>query len=53
MSLQLTINTEETIITYDDTKSQPSTYPILSNANPARGHKGVGRSTGHIMVTSR
>ena len=25
----------------------------LSNANPARGHKEVRRSTGHIMVTTR
>ncbi|CAM9918724.1 unnamed protein product [Ascophyllum nodosum] len=25
----------------------------LSNANPARGHKEVRRSTGHIMVTAR
>ena len=25
----------------------------LGNANPARGHKEVRRSTGHIMVTTR
>ena len=25
----------------------------LSNANPARGHKEVPRSTGHIVVTAR
>ena len=25
----------------------------LSNANPARGHKEVLRSTGHLMVTTR
>ena len=25
----------------------------MSKANPARGHKGVRRSTGHIMMTTR
>ena len=29
-----------------------TTSDDLSNGNPARGHKEVGRSTGHIMVTN-
>ena len=39
--------TEETTVT------QQVSHIDLSNANPACGHKDVGRSTGHIMVTTR
>ena len=44
---RIVLATEETTVT-----QQVSHRIDLSNANPARGHKQVRRSTGHIMVTT-
>ena len=45
---RVVLATEETTVT-----QQVSHRHLLSNANPACGHKEVRRSTGHIMVTTR
>ena len=39
------------VATEEATVTQTISYVDLSNANPARGHKEVRRSTGHIMRT--
>ena len=44
---RIVLATEETTVT------QQVSHRPLSNANPACSHKGVLRSTGHIMVTTR
>ena len=43
---RIVLATEETMVT------QEVSHRDLSNTNPARGHKEVRWSTGHIMVTA-
>ena len=44
---RIVLVTEETTVTHNKSAID------LSNVNPARGHKEVRKSTGHIMVTTR